>query len=123
MFGAEAARAAGYQSTWVVALHVLLAVNILAALLIRTYLFAHQQPMLVMFLDELHIPHQSGVISDQGSAVPDADAVRAAADRIRTAFPAEDVQLYLSALLASDAVAWANLGAAFTDAALTDEET
>ena len=87
----------------------------LAALLIRTYLFAHQQPMLVLFLDELHIPHQSGVISDPGSAVPDADAVRAAADRIRTAFPAEDVQLYLSALLASDAVMWANLGTAFTD--------
>jgi hypothetical protein len=55
------------------------------------------------------------VISDHGTAVPGADAVRAAADRIRTAFPAEDVQLYLSALLASDAVMWANLGAAFID--------
>jgi hypothetical protein len=76
-----------------------------------------------MFLDELQIPHQNGVIADDSTAVPSADALRAAADHLRAAFPAEDVQFYLSALLASDAVAWANLGAAFTDAALTDEET
>ncbi|MGA2963260.1 MAG: hypothetical protein ABSD96_16395 [Candidatus Korobacteraceae bacterium] len=89
----------------------------LAALLVRTYLFANQQPMLVMFLDELQIPHQNGVIADDITTVPSADALRAAVDRIRTTFPAEDVQLYLSALFASDAVTWANL-----DAVLTDEK-
>ena len=77
---------------------------------------------IAMFLDELHIPHQNGVIADDSTAVPSADALRAAADHLRAAFPAADVQFYLSALLASDAVAWANLGAAFTDAALTDEK-
>jgi len=87
----------------------------LAALLVRVYLFAHQEPMLVMFLDELQIPHRGGVIADDNTAVPSADALRTAADRIRTTFPAEDVQLYLSALLASDAVTWAHLGAALTD--------
>jgi hypothetical protein len=71
--------------------------------------------MLVTFLDELQIPHQRGVIADDNTAVPSADALRAAADRIRATFPAEDVQLYLSALLASDAVTWAHLGAALTD--------
>lgn len=86
----------------------------LAALLIRTYLFAHQQSMLVTFLDELHIPHKNGVIPDDSVAAPDAGALRAAADRIRNTFPVEDVQLYLSALLASDAVTWASLGAALT---------
>ena len=55
----------------------------LAALLVRTYLFAQQKPMLVIFLDELQIPHQNGVIADDSSAVPSVDALRAAADRIR----------------------------------------
>ncbi len=87
----------------------------LAALLVRIYLFANQEPMLVMFLDELQIPHQAGVIADDSTAVPSADALRAAADRIRATFPADDVQLYLSALVASDAVTWAHLGAALTD--------
>ncbi len=94
----------------------------LAALLVRTYLFAHHAPMLIMFLDELQIPHQNGVIADDSTTVPSADALRTAADHLRAAFPAEDVQFYLSALLASDAVAWANLGAAFIDAAITDKE-
>jgi hypothetical protein len=44
----------------------------LAALLIRTYLLARQEPMLVMFLEELKIPHQSGVIPDGNTAVPTA---------------------------------------------------
>ena len=39
----------------------------LAALLVRTYLFARQKPMLVMFLDELPIPHQDGVIPDDST--------------------------------------------------------
>jgi hypothetical protein len=89
----------------------------LAALLIRTYLFANLQPMLVMFLDELKIPHQNGVIPDDNTAAPTADALRAAVERILGAFAPEDVQLYLSALAASDAVTWANLDAAVAGAA------
>lgn len=87
----------------------------LAALLIRSYLFTHQTPMLAMFLDELQIAHQNGVIPDDNTVVPAADVLKEAAGKIRAAFPPEDVQLYLSALLASDAVTWANLGAALTD--------
>ncbi len=82
----------------------------MAALLIRSYLFAQQTPMLAMFLDELQIPHENGVIPDGNTAVPSADALRAATARISAEFAAEDVQLYLSALAASDAVTWANLG-------------
>ncbi len=84
----------------------------LAALLIRSYLFAHQTPMLAVFLDELQIPHENGVIPDGNTIVPSADALRAATARISADFPAEDVQIYLSALSASDAVTWANLDAA-----------
>lgn len=87
----------------------------LAALLIRSYLFARQTPMLVMFLDVLQMPHENGVIPDDNTIVPTADALRTAAERIRAAFDPEDVQVYLSALSASDAVTWANLGAALEE--------
>jgi hypothetical protein len=87
----------------------------LAALLVRSYLFTHQTPMLVRFLDELQMPHKDGVIPDDNTVVPTADALRAATGRIRTEFPTEDVQLYLSALAASDAATWANLGAALAE--------
>jgi hypothetical protein len=103
-------RAAGYLST-IESLD-----EPLAALLVRSYLFTHQTPMLAMFLDELHITHKDGVIPDDNTIVPTAEALQEAAGKIRAAFAPEDVQLYLSALSASDAVTWANLGAALTDA-------
>jgi len=87
----------------------------LAALLVRTYLFAQQKPMLSMFLDELQMPHKEGVIPDDNTVVPTADALRAAVARIRGEFPAEDVQVYMSALAASDAATWTNLGAALAE--------
>jgi hypothetical protein len=83
----------------------------LAAWLIRSYLFASQQAMLLMFLDELKIPHQNGVIPEGNTAVPTVDELRAAVERIRGAFLAEDVQLYLSALIASGDATWTNLAA------------
>ncbi len=81
----------------------------LAALLIRSYLFDHQQPMLEMFLDTVQMPHEKGVIAEGNTIVPAAEALRAGIEKIRAAFPAEDVDLYLSALSASDAETWANL--------------
>ena len=86
----------------------------LAALLVRIYLFAHQKPMLVMFLEELKIPHQDGLIPEGNTIVPTVDILRTALDRIRAAFAPEDVQLYVSALSTNDAVTWANLDAALT---------
>jgi len=67
--------------------------------------------MLLMFLDELKIPHQNGVIPEGNTAVPTVDELRAAVERIRGAFLAEDVQLYLSALIASGDATWTNLAA------------
>ncbi len=81
----------------------------LAALLIRSYLFDHQQAMLVMFLDAVQMPHEKGVIPEGNTIVPTAEALHAGVEKIRSAFPAEDVDLYLSALLASDAETWVNL--------------
>lgn len=84
----------------------------LAASLVRNYLFAHQKPMLVMFLEELQIPHEDGLIPDGNTVVPTVDMLRTALARIRAAFAPEDIELYLSALATNDAVTWANLDAA-----------
>lgn len=81
----------------------------LAALLIRSYLFGRQTPMLASFLDELQIPHEKGVIPEDNKVVPSTEALRAALTKIRSAFSAEDVDLYTSALAASDAETWVNL--------------
>lgn len=83
----------------------------MAGAVVRAYLFARHEPMLAMFLDELQIPHKHGVISADKVTPPSADSLHAAVERIRAAFAAADVQMYLSALLASDPVAWANLAA------------
>ena len=81
----------------------------LAGSLVRSYLFAHQQPMLALFLDDLKIPHNGGVIAADTAVNLEPEALKAAVEHLRTAFPAPDVDLYLSALYASDDVTWALL--------------
>ena len=83
--------------------------DLLAGAVIRSYLFTSHEPMLAMFLDELQIQHNKGVISAENVTPPSADALRTATERIRSAFAAEDVELYLAALAASDPLTWANL--------------
>jgi hypothetical protein len=68
--------------------------------------------MLGMFLDELQIPHKEGAISADTVPAPSTEALRGAVARIGGAFPAADVEMYLSALYASDPETWANLPAA-----------
>lgn len=84
----------------------------LAANLIRSYLFGKRLSMLTTFLDELHIPHKEGAIGDEAVPAPDIDSLRVALEKIRGAFDATDVQIYLSALLISDTETWANLDSA-----------
>jgi hypothetical protein len=80
-----------------------------AALLVRSYLFGCQQPMLLMFLDDLKVPHKDGVIGDGVTEVPTADALQSAVVHIRGSFASEDVNIYLSALAVSDTGTWKNL--------------
>lgn len=87
----------------------------LAALVIRDYLFAEQRSMLVMFLDALGITHKDGVIPDGTETVPTTEALREAIAKVRAGFAPEDVDLYLSALIASDGATWANLQAALSE--------
>jgi hypothetical protein len=84
----------------------------LAALLVRMYLFAQHRAMLIMFLDELKIPHEDGMIEDGNTTVPEVDMLRAGLEKIRASFAPEDVEIYMSALAASDAAVWVNLSAA-----------
>lgn len=81
----------------------------LAGALVRAYLFNEHQPMLTMFLDDLQIPHEKGVIAGETVVRPEADALRTAVERIRGQFNPADVDLYLAALLASDPVTWENV--------------
>lgn len=83
--------------------------ELMAATLVRTYLFTRQVPMLSSFLDELGIAHKEGVISAETVTAPSAGALRTSVEKIRSAFDPADVQIYLSALSASDPVTWANL--------------
>ena len=104
-----AEKAAGYLAG------VMAVDELTAASLIRAYLFAHQLQMLTGFLDALQIPHQNGVIPEDSTVVPGVEALRAAVTRLRAENPAEDVQLYLSALVASDTAMWGNLKEALAE--------
>jgi len=81
----------------------------LAGSLVRAYLFTEHQPMLAMFLDELKIPHNKGMIGSNTAVHLDAEAVKAAVAHLREQFQAADVDLYLTGLVASDDVTWALL--------------
>lgn len=71
----------------------------------------HRRPLLAMFLDELGIEHDQGLIKEGAHPAPPAkEAVAAAVEKIRTAFDAEDVTLYLRTLTATDPETWEHAG-------------
>jgi hypothetical protein len=85
--------------------------ELMVGTVIRGYLFGPLQPMLAMFLDELKIEHEKGIIKADEVAAPSAEALAPALEKIRASFDAQDVELYKEALLASDPTTWANLEA------------
>ena len=80
-----------------------------AARLLVAYHLAHQRPMMGRFLDELGIAHEDGLIADENLTAPPQERVQAAARTLASAFPAEDVSLYLSTLLWQDPETWGGL--------------
>jgi hypothetical protein len=80
-----------------------------AARLLVAYHLAHQRPMMGRFLDELGIAHEDGLIADENLTAPPQERVQAAAKTLASAFPAEDVSLYLSTLLWQDPETWGGL--------------
>jgi hypothetical protein len=80
-----------------------------AARLLVAYHLAHQRPMMGRFLDELGIAHEDGLIADENVTAPPQDRLIAAAKALASAFPPEDVSLYLSTLLWQDPDTWGSL--------------
>lgn len=69
-----------------------------------------RRPLLARFLDELGIPHDKGLIREgEHPAPPDAPRIEAAVAVLRREFAAEDVELYVRTLLATDPDTWGNL--------------
>jgi hypothetical protein len=80
----------------------------IAARLLILYHLAEQRPMMGTFLDALGIAHDNGMIQDDAVA-PDPAKTVAAAAAIATAYPAQDVALYLNTLLWQDPASWGML--------------
>jgi hypothetical protein len=71
--------------------------------------FASRRPLMGAFLDALGVPHDDGLITAENLSPPDAARLAGAVDAIRSAFPGEDVALYLRTLIAVDEDTWGNL--------------
>ena len=69
---------------------------------LTSHLLRNRTSMLVQFLDDLAIPHEAGVFSeDLGKEPLTADRLRTAAGALLESFPPDDVALYLLALRSS----------------------
>jgi hypothetical protein len=78
--------------------------------LLVSYHLAHQRPMMAAFLDALGIPHENGLIAQEETPKPEADALAQAAATLRGAFPEADVELYFATLVLQDEETWGGLG-------------
>jgi hypothetical protein len=74
-----------------------------------SYHFAAQRPLMGAFLDALGISHENGLINQEDTAPPSAEALATAVASVRAAFPTEDVDLYLRTLVALDGGTWEKL--------------
>ena len=71
------------------------------------YHLAHQRPMMGAFLDALGIAHEEGIIGAPDALEPPEPAkLSAAVEQLFAAYPAEDVELYLSTLAVQDVATW-----------------
>jgi hypothetical protein len=92
----------------------------LATRALIAYHFQSQRPMMAAFLDAVGIAHEDGLITADEIKPPDRAALVNGVERIRTEFPAEQVDLYIRTLSAIDPDTW---GALETVAQLTADET
>jgi hypothetical protein len=83
----------------------------LAGRALVAYHFAAERPLMTMFLDELGIAHEEGLITAEEVSAPPQARLAAAVEKLRTSFPADAVELYLKTLLALDGDTWTGLNA------------
>jgi hypothetical protein len=80
-----------------------------AGRLLVTYHLTSQRPMMAAFLDALGVPHDNGLIGDTEMTRPDDAVLKAAAAKVRAAYPAEQVELYFTTLRLQDPDTWGAL--------------
>jgi hypothetical protein len=83
--------------------------DLLAARLLVAYHLQHQRPMMARFLDELGIPHEDGLITDESPKTPEPDTLDKAAKALAGEFPKPDVACYFWTLLWQDPETWGGL--------------
>ena len=86
--------------------------ELLAARLLVAYHLAHQRPMMASFLDAVGIAHEDGLIADEEFEPPSPDTLKAAAKTLSSAYPKDDVTLYLATLIWQDPDTWGELAGA-----------
>lgn len=79
-----------------------------ASLLVALHL-AERRPLLAAFLDALGLPHESGVLKDEGDATPVAEAALRKALTALSSFPPPQIDTYLNTLWLQDPERWADL--------------
>ncbi len=80
-----------------------------AARALVNYHLGRQRPMMGAFLDALGVAHEEGLIKDETVVKPESDKLRAAAAHVGSTYPAADVGLYFSTLVAQDPDTWGEL--------------
>ena len=80
----------------------------LATRLLVVYHLAEQPAMMGTFLDALGIAHENGLIRDT-DVKPDPAKLGPAVAALASAYPPEDVSIYLNTLLCHDPVTWGGL--------------
>ena len=83
--------------------------ELVAARLLVAYHLDQQRPMMAAFLDALGVKHEDGLIADEDLAAPDPEALKSAVRTLTSAYPPEDVALYLSTLIWQDPDTWGGL--------------
>jgi len=81
----------------------------LASSLLLAYHLEHKRPLLGAFLDALGIAHKDGLIEEADTAPPTAATLKKAVASLRSAFPDEDVDLYLTTLYVLDRETWGGI--------------
>jgi hypothetical protein len=79
-----------------------------------SYHFTVRRDLMAAFLDALEIKHENGLIQDESVPPPARDKLVTAIGKLRAAFPAHDVDLYLKTLTTLDGDTWAELDGALT---------
>lgn len=81
----------------------------LGAQLLIEWLTKTQTPMLAQFLDGLGVEHEDGTIKGELGPEPERAKLTEAVEQLRTAFPPDQVRVYLSAFSAITAEEWTTL--------------